>query len=62
VTLEVLFATLVFALAISAYDNWAALLYGVVVLNAGSLENWLILTLAFLTWYLVRGLARSVRG
>ena len=59
--LEVVFATLIVALAISVYDNWAALIYAVVVINAGSLANWMILTLAFLVWYLVRGLARGLR-
>jgi hypothetical protein len=61
-TLQVLFATLIMGLVVSSFDNFPALIYVVVCINAGSLANWLVLNLAFLVFYLFRGVARGVRG
>lgn len=60
--IQVLFATLIVGLVVSAYDNFPALIYVVVGIQAGSLRNWFVLTLAFLVFYLFRGVARGVRG
>jgi hypothetical protein len=60
--LEVAVATLVFALAVSVHDNFAALIYAVVAIQVPTLRNWMVLTVAFLVYYIYRAVGRAVRG
>jgi hypothetical protein len=60
--LEVAVATLVFALAVSVQDNFAALIYALVASRVSTLENWMVLTVAFLVYYVYRAVGRAVRG
>lgn len=60
--LEVAVATLVFALAVSVYDNFAAVIYALVATQVSTLENWLVVTVAFLVYYVYRAVGRAVRG
>ncbi len=59
---EVAVATLVFALAIAAYDDKVALIYAIVAAQVHTLENWAILTVAFLPYFLYKVLMEAVRG
>ena len=59
---DVAVATLVFALGVSVYDNFAALIYAVVATQVGTLSNWLTVTVAFLVYYIYRAVGRAVRG
>jgi hypothetical protein len=59
---DVAVPTLVFALAVSVYDNFAALIYAVVATQVSTLENWMVLTVAFLVYYIYRAVGRAVRG
>jgi hypothetical protein len=60
--LEVAVATLVFALAVSVQDNFAALIYAVVASRVSTMRHWMVLTVAFLVYYLYRAVGRAVRG
>jgi len=60
--LEILAAALVLALVISAFDNFAALIYAVLAAQARTLLDWAALTVIFLVYWLYRGVMRAIKG
>ena len=53
-TVQVAVATLVFALAVAAYDDKVALIYAIVAAQVRTLDHWAILTVAFLPYFLYK--------
>lgn len=58
--IEVLVATLVMGLVIASYNNFAGVIYVLVAIECGSLLNWLIVTVAFLCFYMFYSAVRAV--
>ncbi len=61
-SLEILVATLIFALMLSVFDDTAAIIYALILSQTVNLTDWMVATLAFLAYYVAKQVARAVRG